>query len=181
MQEGKWRLDFSSLVLWGLDAVFMLGGLLALLVLVVVPFQGGIPMDFKVNGADIPLVYRHAAGYLFLIINLALLWSIHLVLASAKRNNPFIKRNVYILNSVGALVLLGGLLSLGLGYEYTTVDGHLTSFRITLDSPPTELWGWLSNGVVWGMVILATAAVFDKGVELRREELRLREEQALTI
>lgn len=181
MKQGKWQLDFSALVLWTLDGLFMLGSLVTLLVLAVVPFQGGIPIDITFNGQDVSIIYRQVAGYLFFLLVFALMWSIHTVLASAKRNNPFIKRNVYILNAVGGVLMLFGLASLGVGYEYNTVDGHFISFRFIAANAPKELWDWLSNGLFWGLVILAAAAVFNKGVELRHEELRLREEQALTI
>lgn len=176
------RPNLSGIVLWCLDALFVLVFALLGLVLVVQNASGNFRTFLTVDGHVAPLWQSVLVANVLIGAMAALCWGLHLVLSSTRHNQPFSRRNVYILNAVGFFAFVLGLGTLGPTWHTVwTAAGHLQRVWISFDKAPQDLSGWLSHPSLWGIVVLAIAAVFGKGVDLQEQERRLREEQELTI
>lgn len=144
---------------------------------------GKVP--FINEGVTLPDPWGRLASFGMFGLITAFFWLLHLVLRRSRLGQPFERRNVQTLYGLASMHLVYVLLTNGV------LLGAFNWFRRLFSGQSVSLGGSIStddfgkffvgSGLLVTLTLFAFAAIFQRGVELREEEERLRAEQALTV
>lgn len=146
-------------------------------------------------------------GTVFVQLSFALFfWLAHVLIRRTLQGNPFEPRNIKLVYTLAGMILLASTVN-GLSFSYVQRTTEITTqtttsktgqvlknenqdkvkayppkWEVNYDHKYSGFMDWaINSGVLYGLIMVGFGAIFQRGVELREGEERLRAESALTI